>query len=97
MWWLLINVLLINMSIQADKYAVLIAGSSGFSNYRHQADICHAYHSLISKGLKPENIVVFSYNDAASSSYNPFPNQLFNRPTYKEKGVDVNDGCIIDY
>lgn len=40
---------------------------------------------------------MFSYNDAAKSGYNPFPNQLFNRPTYGEQGVDVNDGCIIDY
>ena len=23
--------------------AVLVAGSSGYSNYRHQADIAHAY------------------------------------------------------
>lgn len=27
----------------SDHWAVLVAGSSGYSNYRHQADICHAY------------------------------------------------------
>ncbi len=25
-------------------WAVLVAGSDGFFNYRHQADVCHAYH-----------------------------------------------------
>ena len=28
-------------------HAVLIAGSNGYDNYRHQADICHAYNILI--------------------------------------------------
>lgn len=37
-----------------------------------------------------------SYDDVASSSENPFPNQLFNKFT-SGKGVDVNDGCVIDY
>lgn len=26
-----------------NHWAVLVAGSNGFWNYRHQADICHAY------------------------------------------------------
>lgn len=33
-------------SVQAaatDHWAVLVAGSQGYDNYRHQADICHAY------------------------------------------------------
>ena len=24
-------------------WALLVAGSSGYENYRHQADVCHAY------------------------------------------------------
>lgn len=31
------------MSANAAHWAVLVAGSNGFWNYRHQADICHAY------------------------------------------------------
>ena len=27
----------------SDHWAVIVAGSSGYSNYRHQADTCHAY------------------------------------------------------
>lgn len=38
-----------------------------------------------------------SYNDVATASWNPFPGKLFNKPSYKKKGVDVNKGCVIDY
>lgn len=37
-----------------------------------------------------------SYDDVASSNENPFPNQLYNKPSNGE-GVDVNNGCVIDY
>jgi len=46
--------------------------------------------------FKPENIIIFSYNDVASSPSNPFPNTLYNKPT-TGPGVDVNKGCVIDY
>jgi len=52
----------------ADNYAVIVAGSNGFYNYRHQSDACHAYHLLLDKGnIKPENIILFSYGDVAGS------------------------------
>ncbi len=48
----------------AANFAVLIAGSKGYSNYRHQADVCHAYHVLIDDGgFDPNNIIVFSHDD----------------------------------
>ena len=41
-----------------DNWAVLIAGSRYFFNYRHQSDICHAYQILTKKGgIPPSNIV----------------------------------------
>ena len=64
----------------ADKYAVLVAGSKGYANYRHQADIAHAYKILTDGGFKPENIITMMANDIASSPRNPFRGQLFNRP-----------------
>ncbi|EGR26897.1 peptidase c13 family protein, putative [Ichthyophthirius multifiliis] len=83
--------------IKADNFAVLVAGSNGYWNYRHQSDLCHSYQILISRGYKAKNIITFSYNDVAKDSENPFPNQLFNKPTYKKPGVDINKGCVIDY
>lgn len=35
--------LTITATVYAENYAVLVAGSNGFWNYRHQSDICHAY------------------------------------------------------
>ncbi|VDP30625.1 unnamed protein product [Schistosoma curassoni] len=48
-----------------NKWAILVAGSNGFDNYRHQADVCHAYHVLRSKGIKPEHIITMMYDDIA--------------------------------
>lgn len=52
---------------RADIYAVVVAGSNGFYNYRHQTDACHAYHSLLQHGVKADNIILMSYNDVADS------------------------------
>eukprot|EP01063_Lacrimia_lanifica_P003056 TRINITY_DN1163_c0_g4_i1.p1 TRINITY_DN1163_c0_g4~~TRINITY_DN1163_c0_g4_i1.p1 ORF type:complete len:451 (+),score=134.26 TRINITY_DN1163_c0_g4_i1:57-1409(+) len=64
----------------ADTYAVLVAGSSGYENYRHQADVAHAYQILTKGGVKADNIVTMMYDDVASDPKNPFPGQLFNKP-----------------
>ncbi|VAH49983.1 unnamed protein product [Triticum turgidum subsp. durum] len=75
------------------KWAVLVAGSSGYGNYRHQADVCHAYQILRRGGLKEENIVVFMYDDIAKNSLNPRPGVIINHP----KGQDVYAGVPKDY
>eukprot|EP00471_Norrisiella_sphaerica_P004876 CAMPEP_0184481036 /NCGR_PEP_ID=MMETSP0113_2-20130426/2591_1 /TAXON_ID=91329 /ORGANISM="Norrisiella sphaerica, Strain BC52" /LENGTH=435 /DNA_ID=CAMNT_0026859931 /DNA_START=13 /DNA_END=1320 /DNA_ORIENTATION=- len=88
----------LRLGVQADNYAVLVAGSSGYYNYRHQADICHAYQILIRNGVAAENIITLAYDDIAKSPENPIPGKLFNRPTDKgTPGVDVYEGCKIDY
>ncbi|VDO63868.1 unnamed protein product [Heligmosomoides polygyrus] len=46
-------------------YALLVAGSNGFSNYRHQADVAHAYHVLVQHGVPADNIVTMMYDDVA--------------------------------
>jgi len=48
------------------NYAVLVAGSNGYYNYRHQSDVCHAFHVLTdpNKGNIPaENVIVLMYDD----------------------------------
>ncbi|XLT43394.1 hypothetical protein HN873_035998, partial [Arachis hypogaea] len=70
------------------RWAVLVAGSSGYGNYRHQADVCHAYQLLIKGGLKEENIVVFMYDDIANNDLNPRPGIIINHP----HGQDVYAG-----
>ncbi|XP_052210190.1 vacuolar-processing enzyme [Diospyros lotus] len=75
------------------RWAVLIAGSSGYWNYRHQADVCHAYQLLKKGGLKDENIIVFMYDDIAFNLENPRPGIIINSP----QGDDVYGGVPKDY
>lgn len=75
------------------RWAILVAGSSGYGNYRHQADVCHAYQLLMKGGLKEENIVVFMYDDIAKNELNPRPGIIINHP----QGDDVYAGVPKDY
>ncbi|KAF8393485.1 hypothetical protein HHK36_021729 [Tetracentron sinense] len=82
-----------NDDIVGTRWAVLIAGSNGYWNYRHQADVCHAYQILKKGGLKDENIIVFMYDDIAFNEENPRPGVIINSP----HGDDVYEGVPKDY
>ncbi|XP_064109011.1 legumain-like [Macrobrachium nipponense] len=75
------------------NWAVLVAGSSGWSNYRHQSDICHAYHIMHDRGIPDERIIVMMYDDIANNLLNPYPGRIFNHPN----GSDVYAGVPKDY
>ncbi|KAI3692606.1 hypothetical protein L6452_32426 [Arctium lappa] len=75
------------------RWAILLAGSNGYWNYRHQADVCHAYQILKNGGLKDENIVVFMYDDIANNEENPRSGVIINSPD----GDDVYHGVPKDY
>jgi len=80
------------------NWAVIIAGSSTFANYRHQADACHAYQIVKKNGIPESNIILMMEDDVANDKKNPYPGKLFNRPTAAgDPGVDVYDGCKVDY
>lgn len=64
----------------ADNWAILIAGSNSWENYRHQADLCHAYHSLTNRDVSENNIIVMMYDDIAYNSQNPTPGVIINEP-----------------
>jgi len=76
---LLLLALLITPALGAN-HAVLIAGSNGWYNYRHQADIAHAYKSLTEANVPADNIITFMYDDIAQNPSNPHPGKLFNHP-----------------
>merc|ERR1712072_496619 len=80
------------------NWAVIVAGSTGYGNYRHQADACHAYQVVLKNGIPESNIILMMYDDVANARENPFPGQVFNKPTKAgEPGVDVYKGCKTDY
>lgn len=74
-------------------WAVLVAGSNTYGNYRHQADICHAYHIVSKNGIPDERIIVMMYDDIAYNSENPYPGNIINQP----EGSNVYPGVPKDY
>ncbi|KAF4716419.1 hypothetical protein FOZ62_017243, partial [Perkinsus olseni] len=82
---------------KSRHWAVLIAGSRGYDNYRHQAGLCHAYQILKRNGIPENQIITLSYNDVVNSWRNPYRGKLFNKPTGTAPGVDVYQGCRVDY
>jgi len=80
-----------------EHWAVIVAGSNTYSNYRHQADACHAYQIAKTKGVPEDHIILMAYDDIANNPSNPFPGKLFNKPDPTGPGVDVYEGCNIDY
>jgi legumain len=89
---------LVVVAAQAANWAVLIAGSNTYGNYRHQSDICHAYQILHKNGIPDSHIITFMFDDIASSRSNPFPGKIFNKPTAAGvAGVDVYAGVPKDY
>ncbi|KAL1472718.1 hypothetical protein MTO96_022862 [Rhipicephalus appendiculatus] len=74
-------------------WALLVASSKGYDNYRHQANIYHAYHVLHKHGIPNQRIVVMMYDDIANSSSNPYRGTVVNRPS----GTDVYKGVPKDY
>uniref|UniRef100_A0A7N5JE25 Legumain n=1 Tax=Ailuropoda melanoleuca TaxID=9646 RepID=A0A7N5JE25_AILME len=74
-------------------WVVIVAGSNGWDNYRHQADACHAYQIVHRNGVPDEQIVVMMYDDIAYNDENPTKGIIINRPN----GTDVYKGVLKDY
>lgn len=82
----------------SDHWAVIMAGSNTYSNYRHQADSHHAVKIMMENGIPRDQIIHLAYDDVANNRSNPFPGQLFNKPTDAgTPGVNVYDASEIDY
>ncbi len=80
----------------SDHWAVIMAGSNTYSNYRHQADSHHAVKIMLENGIPRDQIIHMAYDDIANHYRNPFPGQLFNKPS-SGPGRNVYDQSEIDY
>ncbi|XP_013885700.1 legumain [Austrofundulus limnaeus] len=74
-------------------WVVIVAGSNGWYNYRHQADVCHAYQIVHRNGIPDEQVIVMMYDDLAQNQENPTPGIIINQPN----GSDVYKGVPKDY
>lgn len=71
-----------------ENYAVLMCGSKGYANYRHHADVAHAYQVLTRGGYKAENIITMMYNDVPNDPKNPIPGTLYNQPAANQASAN---------
>lgn len=74
--------------------AVLIAASSGWGNYRHQADILAYYQLLKMNGFTDDDIILIMADDLVSDPKNPYPGQIIrNNKSLENLYTDVK----VDY
>ncbi|KAI6229833.1 hypothetical protein M3Y99_01131100 [Aphelenchoides fujianensis] len=83
--------LLVDQTTAGNNWAVLVASSDGWENYRHEANVCHAFHLLRAQGIAEERIVLMMVDDIAHAPQ--YAGQLFNSPAHR----DVYAGCRVDY
>ena len=75
------------------NYAVLVAASEGWKNYRHQADVLGMYHYLKGKGYDDDHIILIMADDIAYNEKNPLQGVV-----RREIGGDnLYDDLQIDY
>lgn len=75
-----------------DNWAVIVAGSIGWDNYRHQADALNIYQILRNAGYDDDHIVLIAEDDLAKNDSNP------NQGSVKRyDGVELYENVKIDY
>ena len=76
-----------------DKWALLVAGSKGWSNYRHQADVLNVYQALKRCGWNDDHIVLIMQDDMAFDGNNVHPGVISSSPGGPNLYADV----VLDY
>ncbi len=76
-----------------EKWALLVAGSSGWTNYRHQADVLYMYQFLRQNGYDDDHIVLIAEDDIANNAKNPTPGYM----SVRVGGDNVYNDVQIDY
>lgn len=76
-----------------DQWAILVQGSNGWNNYRHQADVLNMYQLLKKKGWDDGHIILIVSDDIAYNSKNKYPGVV---KAYGD-GDNLYVGAQIDY
>lgn len=84
---------IINYPELKDHYAVLVAASEGWKNYRHQADVLGMYHFLKEKGYDDDHILLIMADDLAYNERNPVQGVV----RRELSGKNLYEGVQIDY
>ncbi len=76
-----------------NRWAVLVQGSSGWRNYRHQADVLNMYQMLKRNGWDDDHILLIISDDLANDPRNIYRGQV----KISDDGPDLYQGAQIDY
>ena len=82
-----------------DQYAVLVQGSDGYINYRHQADVLNIYQALRRGGYPDDHIILILDKSIASHRANPEPGVIRTAPDGPDLlgGTDQLPKAVVDY
>lgn len=83
----------ITYSPHTGNYAVVVASSSRWSNYRHQADALAMYQLLKQQGYDDDHILLILEDDIAQNTYNRYPGVVKVTPD----GENLYHDLQIDY
>jgi len=72
---------------------VIASFSTGWENYRHQADALRQYQLLRAAGVDDDHIILIAEDDLAGSGENPNQGEVWNEPG----GENLYQGVEIDY
>jgi ABC-type branched-subunit amino acid transport system substrate-binding protein len=78
---------------RTDTWALVAALSSGWDNYRHQADALQQYRLLRDAGVPDDHVVLVMADDLAGDPQNRAPGEVRNAPG----GADLRAGAEVDY
>jgi glycosylphosphatidylinositol transamidase (GPIT) subunit GPI8 len=76
-----------------DQYAVLVQGSNGWNNYRHQADVLNMYQLLRKSGYNDDHIILILDKTLATDKKNAEPGII----RAADDGPDLMTNAVIDY
>lgn len=76
-----------------DRWALLIAASKGWPNYRFQADVFAMYQLLRQHGYAGDHIVLICEDDVANNAKNPYPGEL----RVSDAGENLYNPNAVDY
>ena len=76
-----------------DRYAVIVAGSMGWTNYRHQADALAFYQMLKAHGYDDDHILLIMEDDIANNPSNPYQGVV----RAEVGGENLYHDVVVDY
>lgn len=76
----------------SDQWALVVASSTGWTNYRHQADALRMYQELKRQGFDDRHIILVINDDLANNPNNPTPGILI-----APDGENIYKNVTVDY